>query len=668
MMRITHILSTVLCLVLITGCKIEVQTPPQGYVRSAQGDLICAANETCTISVTDLFFDTDFVAVPHEGYVFNGWEKRHKGLCGGSTKSCHLKTSGFAGNESLEALLVSDDEFYLTPTFVAISRQEDFEITASMPEVALLDVQHSITFSAENVSSAPKKMGSMYVQVLIGDYGQYDTVAENWYVESDFGGCRFEHPVIQSVLFSSRGTRFVCGDVPVVDPGETLEFILNITPEILAHYEIFGGLGDGFYQRLTVTPSLIDSDSDGAIDVEEELSGSDPFDRSSLPASSEIELLLFYTPQFAQYYPLESERDAFFDGFIDYANQVFLDSGVRIQLNLAGVAASGEVDISGDRFSNYVSDAANRKNGFEKLVELERTTPMDLVGVIDSHTATFERGRADGISSGTAVGYFSAIDDYQVMLHEVGHNLGANHNYESLDIQFDPALRSKLGTYNFSYGYVEGDAGSIMSYAPSAKAFFSNPLIGNCGLSLCGVDGQIPESAANNALALNLRRHFMSNTKVFDEDFDGMPEWWENKHSLITDFNRCKDADADGAPNIEEFVALTDPRDADSLPDADIPAQFCERPHDRTAVFYVQEGETILLNLRTFDSKGYLLEVGRQQWLKNGRLDSYMYGVGLYNYTPKLGFEGTDNLEFPISNGIAGSATFYVSVEVSGSD
>ena len=109
--------ATVLLLVL-GGCKVELSTTAGGRITTNSGNFSCLPEQSCpVIEVSDTNFDETFVAVPDQGFVFDGWRKRHYGLCGDRTDDCRLFTSGFAGNNTLLSVLESDRTFFLEAVF-----------------------------------------------------------------------------------------------------------------------------------------------------------------------------------------------------------------------------------------------------------------------------------------------------------------------------------------------------------------------------------------------------------------------------------------------------------------------------------------------------------------------------------------------------------------------
>lgn len=540
------------------------------------------------------------------------------------------------------------------------------DIQITKPDLVLFQEEYEIEIRLINNTESIIAPDYLYIQFEVDDIGYRAKVNENWSVVHGFNECKFVHPNYRSVMFSTRGERYSCSQLPEIAAGESLTFFVNFLAEELTHYNLVGSIGSyntgssGFGEKIIVNPRLVDTDTDGVFDAEEFLAGSDPLDDSSLPPISVIDLLLFYTPDFALKYNSD-ERGEFFAGFINYANQTFRDSEVRIEINLAGAYMTGVLNtkLLEDPFIEWLSDAANRRDGFEQLTILERQLSFDIVGVIDTKGYLFTEGRAQGIVAGSSRAYFSAIDKYRVILHEIGHTLGADHDYGNrtgLDVSSDGST-----AYNFSFGYMEGSSGTIMSAASMIQPFFSNPHISNCGMTVCGVAGLTRGEAADNALTLNLRRLFMSNTSVLDLDFDGMPDWYEEKLGLVTGHNHCVDSDGDGVPNIGEFKALTDPLNADSNPDNYDLSEDCESPVDKAATYEMAVDGTLNLDLRVFDSHGRILKV-IPEILVNLEWD--VYSLGLYTYTPNPGFKGTEEINFIISNGIAGDADYKVTIHV----
>ena len=105
--------------VVLTGCKIKVVVPLGGQVFTEGGDFSCGPEQTCDVIITTPDFDETFVAEPDSGYVFTGWKKRPKGLCGGTSVPCRIFTTVFAGNPFLLALLDGTTEYYVEAQFAA---------------------------------------------------------------------------------------------------------------------------------------------------------------------------------------------------------------------------------------------------------------------------------------------------------------------------------------------------------------------------------------------------------------------------------------------------------------------------------------------------------------------------------------------------------------------
>ncbi|MEM8562717.1 MAG: hypothetical protein AAGF57_10810 [Pseudomonadota bacterium] len=104
--------------VVLPGCKLKVRVPEGGTVSSTDGSFFCDSGQTCEIDVVDIFFDQTFVAeVTKDDFYFREWNALDNHLCGGETGPCALSTAQFEGVPALEAMLESNQVFFLQPVF-----------------------------------------------------------------------------------------------------------------------------------------------------------------------------------------------------------------------------------------------------------------------------------------------------------------------------------------------------------------------------------------------------------------------------------------------------------------------------------------------------------------------------------------------------------------------
>ena len=111
-------IASVIVLLVLTGCRIEMRTPDTGAIATESGAHTCDTGTTCTLDVNDTHFNETFLPQAGDGYQFIGWKKKPRGLCGGKLEPCILSTENFGGNDVLIAILASDETFYLEPEFL----------------------------------------------------------------------------------------------------------------------------------------------------------------------------------------------------------------------------------------------------------------------------------------------------------------------------------------------------------------------------------------------------------------------------------------------------------------------------------------------------------------------------------------------------------------------
>ncbi|WP_338589909.1 M12 family metallo-peptidase [Shewanella khirikhana] len=526
------------------------------------------------------------------------------------------------------------------------------------------DVPSTVQIDISKLNTVNADASSFYLSLTKDSPSDADPAFENWDIDSPFSECRFAHEREITLKQRARGSLFVCDNIDALNQTGSAALTLNLTPDELTHYTLVVAVGStGLYETLIVNPKLNDTDGDGALDQEELMAGSDKNDPNSLPVKSHISLLLLYTQDIANLYPDSLEE--FFSGLEAYLNKTYSDSGVRIEINIAEKVLT-ELDLGPPPYEDKLADLpatmAKRLGDFEKLAALDKIHQPNIIGLIAT-PLTFERGRAQGILSGRGQGHFWATNDYEVIAHEMGHILGADHD-------IDNSFYKPNWTYNFSLGFIEptSGVGTIMSYASTTRPIYSGAKGENCPLASCGELTLELEQGASAVDTFNLRRFFIAEAKESDSDLDGISDWFLDKYprkaESLTSPYRCSDYDGDGYPNITEFKALTDPTLANSKPEQADVAADCPAPKEKAFQIATAINQPVELDLRQYTEAGYLINVYPELEGSIGGLSWDIYYSGLYRFTPETDFTGNAKLAFIADNGVGGKVknTVYVKV------
>lgn len=257
-------------------------------------------------------------------------------------------------------------------------------------------------------------------------------------------------------------------------------------------------------------------------------------------ATTNVDLVIGYTTGFASRLGGQSEAMTRLNFMVDVANQAYANSQVSAQLRLVRAvqvtyadATSNDqalydatgvecTEVSGGLDCQYVGPPAS----LQPLHDAREEYDGDLVSLVRKFSdpenkscgvAWLNGANQIGVQASDEITGFSVVSDSsghlypdpdqkticsdEALAHELGHNMGSQHDRESAG--------SEYGAYAYSFGYRtspgNGDFYTVMAY-PETRAqppyqlgyrVFSNPDVSFCGGRPCGVEGQ-----ADNARSL----------------------------------------------------------------------------------------------------------------------------------------------------------------------
>lgn len=243
-------------------------------------------------------------------------------------------------------------------------------------------------------------------------------------------------------------------------------------------------------------------------------------------AANTIDLLLGYTPGFASLHGGASQAQTRLNHIVTVGNQTFANSALDMEIRLVHTMQVNYADtgsnettleqLTGSNGSSSVSIPASLR----PLRDARETHGADLVSLVRRFRdadhegcgiAWLIGGAQTPIVQGHEMFGYSVISDSngmqapdnghycrdETLVHELGHNLGSQHDDEAArggDGNLDPG---DYGRYPFSFGLKtnsgNGNFYTVMAYGDagqSAWRVFSNPQITFCGGRACGVANQ----------------------------------------------------------------------------------------------------------------------------------------------------------------------------------
>lgn len=293
-----------------------------------------------------------------------------------------------------------------------------------------------------------------------------------------------------------------------------------------------------------------------------------PSSGKSQLAATTIDVLVIHDQALALRYP-DDLMQARIDHYVHVANQTFANSGLDLSVRLVGIkqVPYNHNNSNSDMLMHMQSTVSNSGtiSGLENLPQWRQETGADLIIAIRPHDIE-TRGNcglafyphpefdnsygmnmvSDGMSS------WSLCSD-QVFVHEIGHNLGAAHQYGAGGGTYQTQGSAFIKLFQFNT--VMGSFGTARNNRSKRLPIFSNPNL-LCGGQNCGLSGGAEPS--NNAAVIQTTMQQVSsylpaissvpqpsNYNRSDRDFDGdgVNDWQDH---FPFDAAETADADLDG--------------------------------------------------------------------------------------------------------------------------
>lgn len=209
-------------------------------------------------------------------------------------------------------------------------------------------------------------------------------------------------------------------------------------------------------------------------------------------STAQIDMLILFTTQLQTQLGGYSATIARLNLLVATANNVYVNSGIHVSLNLVyAQAVNYSYDTADDTIalSSMQSDttvAALRDQYGADVVALLRPFQTTVCGLsYQTQDFTYPDYAFSVVEDGTSGNFYC---DVTTLTHEVGHLMGAAHDAAtSISNNASPD-----GTPSYNRGYCNGNAGTVMSYSSTSGCgslvpYFSNPALNSCNSRSCGV-------------------------------------------------------------------------------------------------------------------------------------------------------------------------------------
>jgi len=285
---------------------------------------------------------------------------------------------------------------------------------------------------------------------------------------------------------------------------------LIYSPE--AVYEI---IASGSRQILVELDQALFPECGGDVQVPADEMKQDAAPQATIDSGDRIDVMVVYTTATKNAVGGDAQAQTLAQQAIDASNTTYINSGVRQRLRM--VHATEYVFVETGNSSADLSTLRNNAT----VQALRNTHNADLVAMIGEVSDVCGIGYLSGTPGGSEFGYTITARSCAVgnlsFAHELGHNMGSQHNPENGSGGFAP----------YSYGhYVNGVFRTVMSYTnpcPSGctrRPYFSNPDVYYNGLAT-GIFNARDNARSLNETADNMANYRYSGSSIQMSNLNG---------------------------------------------------------------------------------------------------------------------------------------------------
>ncbi len=180
-----RIIVLMLSIAVLSGCKLAVVVVEGGEVQSVSSGTCHPitsgiSGRVCIHEVTNTSYTESFTAVPDTGWEFVKWNSGGNFFCEDSTNpTCSLSNVGTAGVAAIEAIIASENTYYIMPIFRELTIPVADTVVVDGKQWAQLDLFVNLSWNEIN-AVCPQANAGVCDGVLSHLAGDYNMTGWTW--------------------------------------------------------------------------------------------------------------------------------------------------------------------------------------------------------------------------------------------------------------------------------------------------------------------------------------------------------------------------------------------------------------------------------------------------------------------------------------------------------